>query len=347
MNNFSKKKNFVGVDISKDKLDLALLKQTTPNEFKDKIVKNDLKDFDSIIPWIVKQGIELKNCAFCMEHTGTYGLLFLAWLSKSKIDYCVENALKIKRSLGLIRGKNDKVDARRIADYAFSHKSKLKPYTLPSNLMIQIKQLLTYRDQMVKIRTSLKNSLKSHKQYQLAGGLCTIAMDIEIQIDDFRKRISMLEKQLKDLIQSEESISKNFKLATSVKGIALVIAAYMLVTTNNFTCFENGRKYACYSGIAPFEYSSGSSIKGKTKVSHLANKKMKSILANGANAASQWDPELKKYYERKIAEGKEHKLVINSISCKLVNRVFAVIKRQSPYVNIYEQNFNKKNLTLA
>ena len=338
----------MGVDISKEKLDLALLKKTTPDVFNDKIIINNLKGFESIIPWIINQGIEIKDCAFCMEHTGTYGLLFLAWLSKSNIDYCVENALKIKRSLGMIRGKNDKVDARRIADYAFSHKEKLKPFSLPSSLMLQIKQLLTYREQMVKIRTSLKNSLKSHEQYQQISGLKSITKDIEKQIDDLGKRISQIEKQFNNLIKSEESLSKNFKLATSVKGIAFVIAAYMLVTTNNFTSFDNGRKYACYSGIAPFEYSSGSSIKGRTKVSHLANKKMKAILANGANAASQWDPELKKYYDRKIAEGKEHKLVINSISCKLVNRVFAVIKRQSPYVNIYEQKFlNKKNLTLA
>ncbi len=79
----------------------------------------------------------------------------------------------------------------------------------------------------------------------------------------------------------------------------------MLVTTNNFTGFENGRKYACYSGIAPFEHTSGTSIKGKTRVSNLANKKMKALLSNGANAAYKWDPELKTYYKRKIAEGKE------------------------------------------
>jgi len=113
----------------------------------------------------------------------------------------------------------------------------------------------------------------------------------------------------------------------------------MLVTTNNFTGFENGRKYACYSGIAPFEHTSGISIKGKTRVSNLANKKIKALLSNGANSAYKWDPEMKKYYKRKIAEGKDHKLVINAISCKLVNRVFAVIKRQTPFVVTYKQNF--------
>ena len=117
----------------------------------------------------------------------------------------------------------------------------------------------------------------------------------------------------------------------------MVIGAFMLVSTNNFTGFENGRKYACYSGIAPFPNESGSSIKGKTKVSHLANKKIKTLLSNGANSAKSYDPEIKAYYQRKIKEGKDHKSVINAISCKLVNRVFAVVKRQTPYVSTYQQ----------
>jgi len=113
----------------------------------------------------------------------------------------------------------------------------------------------------------------------------------------------------------------------------------MLVTTNNFTSFENGRKYACYSGIAPFENTSGTSIKGKSRVSYLGNKTMKALLSNGANSASKWDPQMKAYYQRKTEEGKDHKLIMNSISCKLVNRMFAVVNRQTPYTIMYEHNF--------
>ena len=74
-------------------------------------------------------------------------------------------------------------------------------------------------------------------------------------------------------------------------------------------------------------------------MSHLGNKTIKTLLSNGANSASKWDPQLRAYYKRKEAEGKDHKLIVNSISCKLVNRVFAVVKRQTPYTNIYEHNF--------
>ncbi|MBA7534728.1 IS110 family transposase ISCaa7 [subsurface metagenome] len=339
MNKLIKKKHFIGVDISKDTLDLALLEEETCITFIDKKIENSLRGFDRILEWLDKQNKKLEDCFFCMEHTGTYGLLFFAWLSQMEIDYCVEPGMQIKRSLGMTRGKNDKVDARRIAEYAYTNKAKLKTFTMPSTLVVQIKQLLTYREQTVRIRSSLKNSLKSHRQYQRVSGLKKITKQIADQIEQQDRLVKEIEKQIVELIETDPQMKKNFELATSVKGIGFVIAAFMLVTTNNFTSFENGRKYACYSGIAPFEYTSGASIKGRSKVSHLGNKTIKTLLSNGANSASKWDPQLKAYYKRKEAEGKDHKLIMNSISCKLVNRVFAVVKRQTPYTCIYEHNF--------
>ena len=215
--------------------------------------------------------------------------------------------LKIKRSLGLTRGKNDQVDARRIADYTRTNKAKLTGFTMPSGLILQIKQLLTYRDQQTKMRVSLLNSLKNHCQYQDVGGLENISDEIKTQIEECVLRIKRIDEQIKDLIKSDDSLKKNFDLVTSVKGIGLVIAAFMLVTTNNFTSFEDGRKYACYSGIAPFESSSGK-YQGKTQVSHLANKRIKSLLSSGANVAYKWDPELKAH----ITNGKQRRVSIIS-----------------------------------
>lgn len=335
-----KKKYFIGVDISNTTLDLALLKEETYGTFKDKRIDNSLSGFEHILNWLEKENIQTDDCLFCMEHTGTYGLLLFAWFSQVGIDYCVEPGMQIKRSLGITRGKNDKVDARRIADYAYTNRAKLKTFDLPSTTLIQIKQLLTYREQNIKIRTSLKNSLKSHEQYQRVSGLNKITEHILGQIKQQDIVVKNIEEQIVEIIKSNPQMKKNFDLATSVKGIGLVIATFMLVTTNNFTSFENGRKYACYAGIAPFEYSSGTSIKGKSRVSNMGNKTIKTLLSNGANSAKTHDPQLRSYYIRKENEGKDHKLIINSISCKLVNRVFAVVKRQTPYTNIYEHNFH-------
>ena len=170
MNGIVKKKHFLGIDISNDVLDLALMDEASYGEFQDKKINNTFNGFEQLLNWLNKKGVKLEDCLFCMEHTGHYGLLLFAWLSELGIDYCVEPGLKIKRSLGITRGKNDKIDARRLADYAYTNKAKLDTFTLPSTLIIQIKQYLTYRDQLVKINTSLKNSLKSHNTYRKVSG---------------------------------------------------------------------------------------------------------------------------------------------------------------------------------
>jgi transposase len=337
MSKFTKKSVFVGVDISKDQLDLALMKEESYGKYVSKSVVNELNGFDEILKWMKSNKVNVTDCLFCMEHTGTYGLMFFAWLSQVKIGYAVIPALEIKRSMGITRDKNDQIDAKRIADYAFSNRVKLEPFSLPSVNMVQIKQLLTYRSQLVRLSTSLKNSLKSHKQYQRITGLASLTEDIETKIEGLKASIQNIEKQIKDLIRKDDQLNKNYKLATSVKGIGCIIATFMLVSTNNFTAFENGRKYASYSGVAPFEHSSGTSVRGKSRTSNLANKQIKTLLNNGANSAINSDPELHTYYNRKIAEGKDHKLVINAVSCKLLNRVFATVKRETPYVITYEK----------
>jgi transposase len=337
MDKITKKSVFIGVDISKDYIDCASMKKNSPGLIKEKRFDNNLDGFESLEEWLYSSDIELKNSLFCMEHTGTYGLLFFAWLNQRDIDFCVEPGLRIKFSLGMTRGKNDKIDAKRIADYAYTNINKISLFSFPSEQILQVKQLLTYREQLVRIRTSLKNSIKSHYQYEQITKKDTVTKDINDQIKQYNQRIKQLEKEITGIIETDQQLRKNFDLATSVKGIGLVIAAFMLVTTNNFSSFEDGRKYACYIGLAPFEHTSGTSIRGKTTTSHLANKTLKTLFSKGANAASKWDPDIKTYFIRKTAEGKDYKVIMNAIGCKLINRVFATIKRQTPYVITYKQ----------
>ena len=338
MGKVKKKEWFIGIDISKDKIDVAVFNGDASEKFVEQQFKNDLSGFDKMHQWLDREKISLADCMFCMEHTGTHGLLLFSWLTGKSVDFCVEPGLQIKRSLGMVRGKNDKIDARRIARYAYDQQQKLKPYVLPAKNLIQLKQLLTYRDQLVKICVGFKNSLKGHEQYQQVSDLGFVVDDIKTQIEQLSDRIAHIENQIVSIIKSDEGLYQNFTLATTVKGIGIIIAAFMLVTTNNFTSFDNGRQYACHAGIAPFEASSGL-FNGKAHVSHLANKKLKTLFSNGANSARAWDPEMKSYYKRKQEQGKSHKSIVNAISCKLVNRVFAVIKRQTPYIALYKNNF--------
>lgn len=121
--------------------------------------------------------------------------------------------------------------------------------------------------------------------------------------------LAKVNKQLDQLIASDEELNRLFNLITSVEGIGTVTAREVLITTNEFKDFTEAKKYACYAGVAPFQHQSGTSIRatvatGKTRVSHLANKTVKTLLHMAALSAINNCEELRDYYQRKVASGK-------------------------------------------
>lgn len=138
--------------------------------------------------------------------------------------------------------------------------------------------------------------------------------------------IKNVDKKLDDLLKENSEINKKYKIATSVKGIGKQIAIYLLVTSRGFTKIKTSRKCSCFGGMAPFEYSSGSSIRGRTKISNLGNKKLKSLVHMGAvSILNSKKGEEYEYYCRKVSEGKHKMKVINALRNKLLARVFACI----------------------
>lgn len=324
---------FVGIDISKDWLDVAICDETTLEITTFWKCNNTVEGIEKMIKKCRKQ-TDGSQIWFCFEHTGNYGLLLSNLLEVQEMYYTAVPALEIKRSLGMVRGKNDKVDAVRIAAYAATHKLKLKSSKLPGKQILRVKYLLTHRSLLLKTCIQLQNSRKSMLIASKMVDLQDVIADLEKRISDLREQIVTIEDAIKTELESDDSLSKTFKKITSVKGVGLMIAATMIVCTNNFTAFETPRAFNCYAGLAPFSYSSGSSIQGKTKTSSLRNRTMKTLLFNGANTAVMYDLDLKSYYTRKMKEGKHRMVVINSVACKMVYRIFAVLKREEPYVNL-------------
>ena len=154
------------------------------------------------------------------------------------------------------------------------------------------------------------------------------------QLEDLKKNLKLINHQILEIINSDPTLKNNYKLIQSIPGVGQQTTTYLLIITKNFTCFENARKLACYAGVAPFPFQSGSSIKRRNKVSPLADKKLKSLLNMCALSTKKHDAEIKQYYNRKVEEGKNKMLVINNIRNKLLTRIFAVVKRQQPYVNL-------------
>ena len=139
-------------------------------------------------------------------------------------------------------------------------------------------------------------------------------------------------------VHQDEQLSIKIKRVQSIRGIGPVTAVALMVYTKGFTAFENGKQLACYCGVVPFTKSSGTSVRYRSTVSPFANKKLKRLLHLCAMSAIQNDVEMKRYFERRVQEGKNKMSVINAVRNKLVHRVFAVIRDQ----RYFEENYVNK-----
>jgi len=322
--------HIIGADLSKESIDLA--SSDTQSHLK---INNSLKGFRQLLKWLKDQKIKTSAVMIVMEHTGLYSLRMEKFLHRHQVAFTKVPALAIKRSLGLIRGKNDKIDAHRIARYGLEKRDVLITEKELGKTLERLKMLHSTRGLLVKQRASLICAVKEFQELLKQSDLI-IKSQLQL-IQDYSMQIKKIEAEMMDLIKQDHSLKQNFKLLKTIKGVGNIVAIAVIIKTRNFTMFANARKFACYCGTAPFEYSSGKSIRHKTRISHLADKKMKTLLDQSAKTAIQYDKELKVFYERRVGLGKSKKSTINIVRNKILYRMFAVIKRQTPFVENYLQ----------
>jgi transposase len=317
----------MGMDVSKSTLDCYLYEQqkSLPP------VSNSLSGFKEIKRWLSKVLKKTEGLLVVMEYTGLYTYGIEHFLEEACICFVKRPALDIKRSLGMVRGKSDKVDAKFISRYGWMRREELQPMGPLNDAQMDLHQLMSHRDKLVADKASYQSRQKEMKAQMGNKANEKITASMQYVMDVLAQEIKEAEAAIKTLVKQDEGLQKNYELTRSVTGIGFATAVHLLIATENFTRFATARKLICYCGVAPFEHSSGSSIKGKTRVSHLANKKLKSLFTMAALSAIQHDPELKAKYEQKIKEGKAKMCALNIIRAKLIERVFSVIKRQTAY----------------
>lgn len=325
---------FIGIDVSKDKLDYCIVSGDSKDQQQFGVIANQPKAISKLIQTIRKCNQEIK-LLFCLENTGIYSMPVCYWLQAAGLDYWVVPALEIKRSKGINRGKTDRTDARDITYYAITHLHQLKISQLPASDLIELRLLLAEREKIVKAIGTF-NTTKENKSFLPKENLKAILKHNQVTISFLQKQLKEIEKLIDKLVQNNETFKQQNELLQSIPGIGKQTAVTFIAYTQAFTLFKTHRQFACFAGVAPFEYSSGSSVRGRTKVSHLANKKIKTILNMAALSAKKYDPQLKHYFDKKIAEGKNKMLVLNAIRCKIISRAFAVINRNSKFVNTFK-----------
>jgi len=332
-------KHFVGVDISKLTFDVALLKPLGNKEgaIAHHQFKQTAAGFAEMKEWLQKQGVLLDDeTLFCMEFTGIYNAPLVNYLSKEKALVWVEMAVRIKKSEGFSRSGNDKTDAIKIARYAFRYQENKQLWTPTDDSLSQIRHLIAQRDRIVDAISALTvpvNELKEVGCLMEAKQMESLQKVAIKKLDESKENI---EAAILKLVNKDSNLSSKVDRVTTIKGIGVVTAIAFLVYTNGFTSFDTAKELACYCGVVPFvSKQSGTSVKSKARVSAFANKKLKRLLHLCALSAKQHDKDLKAYYERKVAEGKNKMSVINAIRNKLVLRMFAILRDERDFVENY------------
>lgn len=324
--------SIIGIDVSKLVLDVFILSKKYHFQ-----VENSPSGFAQLLEISCTKLKSTRNkLYYCFENTGRYSRMLAVFLEQSGIVFSQIPALDIKASKGISRGKTDKTDAKDIALYAWRKKDELQPTKLNSAETSELRQLISLRDKLIKHRTAYKNSIKDLQDCYFEGETEFIKNTQKEMIEHLNEQIKKVEDRMDAIICSMPEWKTNYKLIQSVRGVGPVIARYLIIFTENFTRFATYRKFACYAGIAPFEYASGSSIKGRTRVHPCANKQLKSLLNLAAMNAINIPGEYKLYYLRRQKEGKNNMSTLNIIRNKILARIFAVVKRQTPYVDLYK-----------
>jgi transposase len=256
--------------------------------------------------------------------------LFEVLADSTHLVYVI-NPLHLKKSLGLVRGKNDRIDALRIAQFIEKNYQELKPWSCPTESIRKLKVLLTERNFRIKCKRQLISQKRDYSKMKKLKLESTLSKMNKEMMDHFDKQIKLIEKQIEEIIQMDEELNQQAKLIKTVPGVGKVLSWTMLAKTEGFKTIVEPRKMACYSGVVPFDNQSGTSIRGKNRVSSLADKNIKSILHLAAMSAIRLNNDLGAYYRRKIAQGKNKMSVINAVRNKIIHRIFAVIKSQTPY----------------
>lgn len=324
-------KNFIGVDVSKRTLDLCLVTAQGQRSFYQ--CPNTFDAIAGILKNICSEyGLQKEETLLCAEHTSHYVKHLQQACIVGMLNLWLENPAQIKCSQGVQRGKDDKQDAARIAAYAQRFTDKAVILQPSKAIYEQLAYLSAERELLLTDAAKYKAQLKDEADFINQKLFKSKRKRTERLIKELETSLVAIEKEIGELIDSDPDCKRQYQLLTSIDGIGKQVAIHTIIETKGFTRFTDPRKFACHAGVAPFKYFSGTSIRSANKVSHRANKTLKKLLHMAALSVIRMQNELRTYYDRKVAEGKNKMSVINAIRAKLIARMFAIINKNSGYI---------------
>ncbi len=335
---------FIGVDIASETFVATTLEKSLKPLLKAQAFDNNPDGFDDFVAWLSTAEIEPTQAVICMEATGVYAEALCYWLHAKGWWLAVQSPLEIKRAFAPVGHKTDAVDSRQIAEYAIRFTDKLRRWRPKKDLLEQIRVLLATREQFIGQRTAGKNQLRAlcrkAVRTPLAEGLH------QQNIQNLTKHIQEIESEISKLLKQDDDLYGQHLLLMTIPGVGLLLSAHTLIMTASLRSAHNPRVVSAWLGISPHEKRSGTSVFGRATSRRYGPATMRKLLHLAARSVRTHNPVFEKYFERKVAEGKPKKLVLNNISNKLVKIICAVLRENQPYISGYRSvNPNVLSLT--
>lgn len=338
---------FVGIDFSKEKVDVAVICAEGLSETAERVCgefKNSVAGYRQMLKWVERnsQGTDESLWLFCGENTGDYSTGLCNFLYGRGHDMWLENAKSIRDASGIRRLKSDRADASMIAEYAMRNHDRAVIYEPLSESLTQLRELFLFRQTVVRHRCSFQVRREGKRlTMEKSPAKSIISQKGRSIVNRLNKVIEDIDREIEALIDSDRELKETFDIVTSVPGIGTQNAVAFMVYTNNFKKFDhNPRKIACYYGIAPFGRDSGSSVHTDPHVHYMANRMIKALLTQAALAAVNFNSLMAEYYYRLIGRGKKKQVALNNVKNKLIRLVTAMVRDRRAY------NPGYKNLCL-
>lgn len=314
----------LGIDVSKKKLDVALL---VDGKIKSKVIENSVKGYSDLHEWIAKQKVSAEDVHACMESTGIYSEPVAMGLQAAGVKVSVVNPGCIKgfgRSEN-IRNKTDNIDAALIARYCAAVKPELwePPPLEQRQLRAWSDRLLALKD----IRQQEQNRIEAHD----FAGQTELVAHVKEHVTWLDAQIAQLEKDIDDHIDRHPGLKRDADLMASIPGIGRATVAKILGHIGDVRRFANAKALAAFIGVSPSQRSSGTSVRGRTMMSRIGNNSLRTALYMPGLVARRHNPLLIVFAERLLASGMAPKAVIGAVMRKLVHLIYGVVKSGKPF----------------
>lgn len=318
---------YLGIDVSKAKLDCSLLLDATCIKRKSKSVTNNKSGIATLLEWVEKQGILLTNLHAVMEGTGVYHEQAAIALHDAGVTVSIANPAQVKDfGKGLaVRTKTDGVDSLVLARYG----ALLQPrvWTPPSPEARALQALLSRREAIAQDLQREKN------RQEKADATVTperIQQSLDASIAFLQQQLASLQQDIDDHIDHHPELKQDLKLLTSIPAVGPQVGRHLLSVICNHP-FDSAEQMAAYLGLVPVERQSGSSVLGRARLSKAGPARVRGVLYMAAVVATRHNSHVKALYDRLLAKGKAKMAAIAAAMRKLVHLCFGVLKTRKPY----------------